>query len=114
MNRRFFLTLGLLAALLPFSSLTRPAQASPPPQLPQYATPTPLPDGRIMYIVQAGDNCTSISLKTGVSIDLLLAQNPTLDCALVLEGQELLLGIGGPAAFTPTPGPSPTATPITP
>jgi hypothetical protein len=114
MNRRIFLPLGLVAVLLTFFSLTLPAQASPQPQLPQYATPTAGPDGRIIYIVQPGDNCTSISLKTGVSIDLLLAQNPILDCALVVTGQQLLLGLGGPSAFTPTAGPSPTATPITP
>ncbi len=116
MNRRFFLTIGLLAALLAFSSLTLPAQASPEPQLPQYATPTPLPDGRIIYIVQAGDNCISISLKTGVPLDTLYGQNPQLntDCSNLIIGMQLLLGVGGPAAFTATPGPSPTATPITP
>ena len=103
MNRRFFLTLrlrsvqalSLVAVTVAFFGLTLPAQASPPPQLPQYATPTPGPDGRIIYTVQAGDNCTSISLKTGVSIDLLLGQNPTLDCNLVVVGQQLLLGLGG-------------------
>ena len=114
MNRRFFLTLILLAVLLAFFGLTLPAQASSQPQLVQYATPTPQPDGRIIYIVQAGDNCTSISLKTGVSMDLLRSQNPTLDCNLVVIGQQLLLGVGGPAAFTPTPGPSPTPTIVPP
>ncbi len=114
MNKRFLLTIGLVAVLLAFFGLTLPAQASPRPQLAQYATPTPGPDGRIIYIVQAGDNCTSISLKTGVSIELLLGQNPTLDCDLVIEGQQLLLGIGGPTAYTPTAGPSPTPAPVTP
>ncbi|MFZ5858243.1 MAG: LysM peptidoglycan-binding domain-containing protein [Chloroflexota bacterium] len=110
MNRRFFLTLGLVAVLVAFFGLTLPAQASPPPQLAQYSTPTPGPDGRIIYIVQEGDSCTSISLKTGVSIELLLGQNPTLNCDLVVVGQQLLLGLGGPAAYTPTAGPSPTPT----
>ncbi|NCT22414.1 LysM peptidoglycan-binding domain-containing protein [bacterium] len=125
MNRRFFLTLRLrsvqafgwvAAALAFFFGLTFSAQASPRPQLPQYATPTPGPDGRIIYIVQAGDNCISISTKTGVSIELLLGYNPMLDCDPVIEGQQLLLGYGGPAAYTPTPGPSPTPTiaPLTP
>ena len=117
MNRRFFLTFGWAAVTLAFFfGLTLPAQASPRPQLPQYATPTPGPDGRIIYVVQAGDSCTSISLKAGISIELLLGQNPTLDCNLVVIGQSLLLGMGGPAAYTPTPGPSPTPTiaPLTP
>ena len=116
MNRRFFLPIGLIAALLAFFSLTLPAQASPQPQLPQYATPTPQPDGRIIYIVQPGDNCIAISLKTGVPLETLYGQNPQLnpDCSNLIAGMELLLGVGGPAAFTPTAGPSPTATPITP
>jgi len=103
MNRRFFLTLRLrsvqafgwvAAALAFFFGLTFSAQASPRPQLPQYATPTPGPDGRIIYVVQAGDNCISISTKTGVSIELLLGYNPMLDCDPVIEGQQLLLGDG--------------------
>lgn len=82
----------------------------------QFATPTPQPDGRIIYIVQAGDNCIAISLKTGVPLQVLYAQNPQLntDCSNLREGMELLLGLGGPAAFTPTPGPSPTPTAIPP
>lgn len=114
MNRRFLLTFGLAAALVAFFGLTLPAQASPPPQLPQFATPTPGPDGRIIYVVQPGDSCISITLKTGVSMEALLGQNPNLNCDLVIIGQELLLGMGGPAAYTPTPGPSPTPTPIPP
>jgi hypothetical protein len=116
MNRRFFLTVSLFAVLLAFFGLTLPAQASPQPQLPQYATPTPGPDGRIIYIVQPGDNCTSISLKAGLTLEQLYGQNPTLntDCSNLIAGMQLLLGVGGPAAFTPTPGPSPTPTLVPP
>ena len=112
MNKRFFLTLSLVAALVAFFGLTLPAQASPNLQLAQFATPTPGPDGRIIYIVQGGDNCISISLKTGVSLEQLYGQNPQLkpDCSNLITGMQLLLGIGGPAAYTPTPGPSPTPT----
>jgi hypothetical protein len=40
--------------------------------------------------------------------------NPQLDenCTLIV-GNELMLGVGGPAALSPTPGPSPTAVPPT-
>jgi hypothetical protein len=115
MNRRFFLNLGLLALLMAILTLTLPAQASPQPQLPQFATPTPQPDGRIIYIVQEDDlSCIAISLKTGVPLETLYAQNPQLnpDCSNLLVGMQILLGYGGPAAFSPTPGPSPTATVI--
>jgi hypothetical protein len=116
MNRRFFLTLSLVAVTVAFFGLTLPAQASPPLQLAQYATPTPGPDGRIIYIVQEGDNCISISLKTGLSLDQLYGQNPTLntDCSNLVAGMQLLLGVGGPSAYTPTPGPSPTPTIVPP
>ena len=116
MNRRFLLPLVLIITLLALFARTFSAQASPPPQVIQFSTPTPQPDGRIIYIVQAGDNCISISLKTGVPLQVLYAQNPQLntDCSNLREGMELLLGLGGPAAFTPTPGPSPTATLVPP
>lgn len=116
MKRNFFLSVSLFAVVLAVFGLTLPAQASPQPQLPQYATPTPGPDGRIIYIVQPGDNCTTISLKAGLTLDQLYGQNPQLnpDCSNLIAGMQLLLGMGGPAAFTPTPGPSPTPTPLTP
>lgn len=116
MKRRFFLPLGLIVALLALFVRTFSAQALPPAQVVQFQTPTPQPDGRIIYIVQAGDNCIAISLKTGVPLQVLYAQNPQLntDCSNLREGMELLLGLGGPAAFTPTPGPSPTPTAIPP
>jgi hypothetical protein len=112
MNRRTLFIVSLLIASLVFFGLALPAQALPTPQLAQYATPTPQPDGRIVYIVQAGDNCISIALKTGLSLEQLYGQNPNLqtDCSNLVPGMQLLLGMGGPAAYTPTPGPSPTPT----
>jgi hypothetical protein len=112
MNRRFFLTFSLVAALVAFFALTLPAQASLDPQLVQYATPTPQPDGRIIYIVKEGDNCISIAALNGIGLEQLYAQNPQLntDCSNLVPGMQLLLGIGGPASYTPTPGPSPTPT----
>lgn len=116
MNRRFLLTVSLLAAALAFSARTRSAQASPPPQLPQYATPTPGPDGRIIYIVQPGDNCIRIAMLNNLTLEQLYGQNPQLetDCSNLRDGMQLLIGMGGPAAYTPTPGPSPTPTLVPP
>ena len=116
MNRRFLPPLGLIIALLTLFARTFSAQALPPAQVVQYATPTPQPDGRIIYIVQPGDTCIAISLKTNVPLQVLYAQNPQLntDCSNLRDGMELLLGLGGPAAFTPAPGPSSTVTAIPP
>jgi len=90
-----------------------PAQASPELQV-QYATPTAGPDGRIIYIVQPGDSCIRISLLNGISVDQLLQLNPQLDENCLLQvGSELMLGIGGPVAVSPSPGPAPTLEPPT-
>jgi LysM repeat protein len=86
--------------------------AAPPAQIPIY-TPTPGPDGRIIYIVKPNDTLLGISLITGVPIDKLRGLN-NLTGDTIYEGQELLLGLGGPAEITPTSGPTPTSTPILP
>lgn len=87
-------------------------QAAPVNQIAIF-TPTPGPDGRIIYIVQANDTLLGISLIMGVSLEQLRALN-NLTGDTIFEGQELLLGLGGPAEETPTPGPTPTPTPILP
>ncbi len=118
MKRPLALTaLWLALVLIAGHSLT--AQASAPAQGSAFSTPTPLPDGRIIYIVQPGDSCFRISALTGIPIEQLRSLNRLgEDCAL-REGQELLLGVGGPALATSTPeveasptiGAPPTATP---
>jgi len=86
--------------------------AAPAAQIPIY-TPTPGPDGRIIYIVQANDTLLGISLLTGVTIEKLRGLN-NMSGDTIFEGQELLLGMGGPTEVTPTAGPTPTPTPILP
>ena len=87
-----------------------PAQAAPARQIPIY-TPTPGPDGRIIYIVKANDTLLGISLITGVPVEKLRAMN-NLTSDTIFEGQKLMLGLSGPAEVTPTAGPTPTATPV--
>jgi hypothetical protein len=96
------LTLTLTLLLLASASLT--ARASEHIQLPQFSTPTPGADGRIMYTVQAGDSCYRIEALTGVPVAQLRTLNPQLDenCTLTI-GQQLMIGMGGPAGGgTPT------------
>jgi len=95
-----------------YSTSVRTAQAAPAGQIPIY-TPTPGPDGRIVYIVKANDTLLGISLLTGVPLDQLRALN-NLTGDTIYEGQQLLLGLGGPAEVTVAPGPTATATPILP
>jgi len=89
-------------------------QAAPESQVQQINSPTPGPDGRILYVVQEGDTCGKISLLFGVSIDYLRTTNHLdTDCTLQ-AGKAIMIGNGGPAADTPTPGPSPTPTAVPP
>lgn len=89
-----------------------------PPPLPALAqipiqTPTAGPDGRIIWIVKAGDSLLSISLITGVPVETLRAMN-NLTGDNIIEGQKLLLGLGGPVEITYTPGPTSSPTPLLP
>jgi hypothetical protein len=98
----------LVLTLLSFG-LRLPAMAAPPMQLTPFPTPTPGPDGRIIYVVQPGDTLTRIALIAGVREEELRALNDIAGDT-IFEGQELLLGLGGPSESSPTPGPSPTPT----
>ncbi|MFM8322679.1 MAG: LysM peptidoglycan-binding domain-containing protein [Chloroflexota bacterium] len=100
----------LSAGLAALDSL--PVQAAPPNQIPIY-TPTPGPDGRIIYIVRANDTLMGISLIMGVPVEKLRELND-LTTDTIFEGQKLLLGLGGPAEATPTAGPAATPTPVEP
>lgn len=105
-SRSLFLpALVLVTAVMVWISI--PAQATPPHQV-SYETPTAQPDGRILYTVQEGDNCLSISLLTGVDLNTLIQLNDLDEACTLLVGQQLLLGLFQEA--TPTAGPSPTAT----
>ena len=113
MNPKRFLIVFLLLIPLFLFGILLPAGASGSAQV-QFPSPTPQPDGRIIYIVQAGDSCFRIEALYVITIDELRRLNPQLDenCTLAV-GSELMFGIGGPSAFSPTPGPVPSALPAT-
>ena len=107
-----FVVLASLAALILFG-LWLPADAAPSGQT--YSTPTAQPDGRIIYIVDPGDTCIRVTLLNGISMDQLRQLNSKINegCTNIIEGQELIIGLVGPAGATDTPGPSPTPAPPT-
>jgi hypothetical protein len=76
---------------------------APSAQVLQFATPTPGPDGRIIYIVQPGDTCIRISLLTNVPVSELRAKNNLDEACTLIPGQELFIGFGGPSGGSPTP-----------
>ncbi len=114
MRNKLIPVIGILLVAFLLLRLSFGALAAPAAQAQTYATPTPGPDGRIIYVVQQDDNCLRISMLMGVSMEYLRQTNRLdADCTIV-TGQQLVIGIGGPAAASPTPGPSPTPTPIPP
>lgn len=112
MNPKRIFVLTVLLALLLFG-LWLPAGAAPTAQ--QYVTPTPGADGRIIYIVQPGDNCFRVAALHAITVDQLRQLNSRLDenCTLV-EGQELLIGVAAAATATPQANLSPVAPTVTP
>jgi hypothetical protein len=82
-----------------------------------FQTPTPGPDGRIIYRVQEGDSLWRIAAIAGISLEELMAMNGIQPGDFISPGMELELGIGGPALPTAAPPgvqPSPTAPTPTP
>ena len=103
--------LFLAGALLLWSQI--PVSASPAQQV-AFPSPTPGPDGRIIYIVKAGETCTQISLLYGVSVEYIRSTNLLDQNCTLRAGQALMIGVGAPSGGSPTPGPSPTPTPVVP
>jgi len=69
-----------------------------------FVTPTPGPDGRIIYIAQPEDDSFwTIAAKAGISLEQLYALNGIQPGDYLITGMELLLGLAGPEAPTPLP-----------
>jgi hypothetical protein len=113
MKTRPVLTIFLFLAGGLLLWLQIPVAASPAQQV-AFPSPTPGQDGRIIYIVKAGDNCDRISLLYGVSVEYIRTTNLLDESCTLREGQALMIGVGGPSGGSPPPGPSPTPTPVLP
>ena len=110
MKTKALLLVSVFLIFLGLAWISSGVQAAPGKPQSAYPSPTPGPDGRIIYIVKANDTCEYISIMYGVSQDYLRLTNQLdANCSL-REGQKLMLGIGGPSATSPTPGPSPSPT----
>ncbi len=96
--------------------LVQPVSASlpkvPPAQPTPFLTPTPGPDGKIIYIVQEGDSLWRIAAIAGISVEELMSRNGIQPGDFISPGMQLELGFGGPVEPTLMPGVEPTETPI--
>jgi hypothetical protein len=98
----FFCVILAVGVVLP----ANPADAAPRAQ--GFVTSTPGPDGRILYTVVAGDNCSSVAFQHGITVPQLRQYNTRLDdeCTLTI-GQQIIVGLVQ-LQTGPTAGPSPT------
>lgn len=107
----------LIVSVLSVAYLDRDAYAAPLLQATPFPTPTPGPDGRILYIVKDGDTLWTIAAISNLSVEEIRNLNNMSD-DIVTVGQVLLLGLAGPAQPVqppvqqlPTATSAPTATP---
>jgi hypothetical protein len=114
MRSKVALLASIFMILLGLAWISSSVQAAPAGLQVAYPSPTPQPNGQIIYIVKAGETCTQISILYGVSIDYLRNTNQLDENCTLREGQKLQLGTGGPSAASPTPGPSPIPTLVLP
>jgi len=119
MKTRLIPFICLSLTVLLFLAVAMPLRgASAAPDAQGFVTATPGPDGRILYVVVAGDSCLQVALLHGITVDQLRQFNPRLDAACVLTvGQQLVVGLSSADAPTadaaPTlPSPTVTATPV--
>jgi hypothetical protein len=110
----FLAGFSVAAMLLLISNFIPRASAAPAAQFTPFPTPTPGTDGRIIYIVQANDSWWRIAAIYAIDLNALLGLNDATSETVLREGEEVLLGFGGPSEVTPTVGPSPTPGPILP
>ncbi len=104
----FFISFLLFAVLM--IGVALPVNAAPPAQ--GFVTATPGPDGRILYAVVSGDNCSSVAFQHGITVPQLRQYNTRLDANCTLSIGELLI-VGLAPAPGPTAGPAPTLAPPT-
>lgn len=113
--KRYFLSVACLV-VLGLLVLTRGYHtlAAPQAQLTVFPTPTPGPDGKIIYIVQPNDTLWRISAITGVKIETIRDLNKLGVNDMIMPGDKLLIGYAGPASGIATQGPAPTQAIVTP
>ncbi|MBN1440949.1 MAG: LysM peptidoglycan-binding domain-containing protein [Anaerolineales bacterium] len=100
------LPLPFLASKVPTPTATLDATLTFTPSIfnsptPETPTLTPTPSCPSAYVVQAGETLQGIADKCGVSVEAIVAMNPTIDPNNIQIGQTVLLPPAG-TGFTPT------------
>ena len=102
----FFVLILIFIGTIPSAAVVNAAPNA------QFVTATPGPDGRILYTVVEGDNCSIVAFNHGITVPQLRQLNTRLDvnCTLTV-GQQVVVGLAQPEG--PTAGPAPTLPPAT-
>jgi hypothetical protein len=108
MNKRIIIGISLAALLLLSFVQGYHTLAAPLAQLTVFPTPTPGPDGKIIYIVQPNDTLWRISAITNVKIETIRELNNLGVNDTIMPGDKLLIGYAGPSGPTAVPGSIPT------
>jgi hypothetical protein len=112
------LCFAMIAGIMLALSLVLPASADekslPNAQPTPFLTPTPGPDGKIVYIVQEGDTLWRIAAIAEISIEELMTRNGIQPGDFISAGMELELGLGVPVQPTTAPDAAPTSVQVTP
>ena len=98
-TRYLLIGIGLMGVI--FFTKLMPVNAAPQFQPTPFPTPTPGADGRILYTVQFGDTLWRIAAVAGVPLEELRQLNNLTAEDVLLEGQVILLGLGGPSEAPP-------------
>ena len=114
MKTSLLLSLGLAAIIGFFAILGTPVSAAPAAQFTPYPTPTPGPDGQIIYIVEEGDSAWRIAAIFNIPLDKLYELNHWDKDHVIRPGDQVFLGLAGPQAVTPAAGPTSTPLPVNP
>ena len=85
------MTLTTPRRILPFLLLTIALLASTSPAIAQDSTPTPAPVSGPIYIIQSGDNLSSIASRFGVILNDLLSANNITDANNISVGQQIVI-----------------------
>jgi hypothetical protein len=106
---RLIVIVGLGAGLVSLS-LGIFSTGSAAPRVQGFQTPTPGPDGKIVYIVKAGDDLWTIAALSGKTVEEIMALNGIQPGDFITPGMQLLLGLAGPVVPTAAPESRPTVT----
>ena len=91
------------ASLEPYQTATLAATATIIPPLTTLTLPTTTP---ILYTIAKGDTLSAIAGRYNVTVDALLAANPTIQAGALVVGKTLVIPTGARATGEPVPTPA--------